>query len=211
MLSYIKPQHDDREHSNERCCLPMLSYIKPQHHNPLLFLLNVVYQCFPTSNHNMHQRHRLRHSVVYQCFPTSNHNSPMMRKNVVSLFTNAFLHQTTTGRSNPHIRTRLFTNAFLHQTTTVKGSICSTFSCLPMLSYIKPQLRRVCKDEVISCLPMLSYIKPQLSSICHGKGWVVYQCFPTSNHNHEPKRAKRIPLFTNAFLHQTTTRICSCQ
>ena len=56
----------------------------------------VVYQSFPTSNHNPGDAALLARSVVYQSFPTSNHNSMGKEPMALLLFTSLFLHQTTT-------------------------------------------------------------------------------------------------------------------
>ena len=121
----------------------------------------VVYQSFPTSNHNAATSGSVRPSVVYQSFPTSNHNH----------------------RIDPYNWTQLFTSLFLHQTTTKELRLYYDRGCLPVFSYIKPQLRFSCKVTT----------------------GVVYQSFPTSNHNFVGSHDCHRVLFTSLFLHQTTT------
>ena len=139
----------------------MLSYIKPQRLSAWLSFYCVVYQCFPTSNHNALFLALNYNKVVYQCFPTSNHN-----------------RQTTPLRI-----TTLFTNAFLHQTTTPPLKQCLVGRCLPMLSYIKPQRKKekvVNGTVVYQCFPTSNH-NIRIFNILRSD--VVYQCFPTSNHN----------------------------
>ncbi len=209
------------------CCLPVFSYIKPQLLKVLSFLFLVVYQSFPTSNHNVRvvavfcrnvvyqsfptSNHNLTaiwlraFQVVYQSFPTSNHNRAAKRQEVAEvvyqsfptsnhnplyrnsasavLFTSLFLHQTTTNHLIWIVQNRLFTSLFLHQTTTALGGAVSAGElftslflhqtttrrrraqklqgCLPVFSYIKPQLFISIYNFFFCCLPVFSYIKPQ--------------------------------------------------
>ena len=99
------------------------------------------------------------------------------------LFINLFLHQTTTLRIDRRLFPVLFINLFLHQTTTDSLIINSRLSCLSIFSYIKPQLEIVGRFD-----------QP-----------VVYQSFPTSNHNSSTSTPIHGMLFINLFLHQTTT------
>ena len=134
-------------------CLPVFSYIKPQRNWPSCNGVRVVYQSFPTSNHNC-LVHLLPHT---------------------SLFTSLFLHQTTTVYSVMVVGGRLFTSLFLHQTTThqIKQQIIN--SCLPVFSYIKPQPLGGSRRAGRRCLPVFSYIKPQHWQIHHTARW---SCLP---------------------------------
>ncbi len=166
-------------------CLPVFSYIKPQ---PILGNeagTTVVYQSFPTSNHNSAGVRSSAPPVVYQSFPTSNHNPQIKIKITNLLFTSLFLHQTTTSL--------------------VGHRICQC--CLPVFSYIKPQLPDVANAPRLVVYQSFPTSNHNISDDVIIWGAVVYQSFPTSNHNHRVNTISNGLLFTSLFLHQTTTRL----
>ena len=124
---------------------------------------------------------------------------------VAKLFISCFLHQTTTGTSIWFITVVLFISCFLHQTTTRQSLLNGRYSCLYLVSYIKPQLSLVRRAGCLRCLYLVSYIKPQLLRGAMTKSAVVYILFPTSNHNFLFLFCHNALLFISCFLHQTTT------
>ncbi len=98
-------------------CILLFSYIKPQPSPFMLTTSEVVFYCFPTSNHNRTYSASMRRTVVFYCFPTSNHNKNFCSIAAIGLYSIVFLHQTTTyHRNHTH-------------------PIC----CILLFSYIKPQ------------------------------------------------------------------------
>ena len=99
-------------------CLSIFSYIKPQPTAQTVYSRGVVYQSFPTSNHNRWHPVCLRRHVVYQSFPTSNHNSPHRPTSVPRVVYQSFPTSNHNRQPNNKFAVELFINLFLHQTTT---------------------------------------------------------------------------------------------
>ena len=78
-------------------------------------------------------------------------------------------------------------------------------SCISLFSYIKPQLPRCSGFTAICCISLFSYIKPQPFCAASVRRFVVYLCFPTSNHNKSNVLHTQPKLYIFVFLHQTTT------
>ena len=101
-----------------------------------------------------------------------------------SLYMSSFLHQTTTLCLRTANASVLYMSSFLHQTTTTFGIVCNLSRCICLLSYIKPQ-------------------HSENDTYTYS---AVYVFFPTSNHNWEWLKKKKIMLYMSSFLHQTTTQ-----
>ena len=152
---------NDAINAENRRCISFDSYIKPQLLAVAVDEENVIYLLTPTSNHNRYLRRSTMGQVVYLLTPTSNHNIADSMCKMVPLYIFWLLHQTTTEKSKTRMPSR----------------------CISFDSYIKPQLRWICRY----------YIR------------VVYLLTPTSNHNTKLRTTSTALLYIFWLLHQTTT------
>ena len=125
----------------------------------------------------------LMNKVVCLCFPTSNHNQRISRWVSNQLYVFAFLHQTTTARSDEPVLYKLYVFAFLHQTTTLDRFTLPNPGLYVFAFLHQTTTEGDLYDNFIGCMSLLSYIKPQLFYFCYLYFAVVCLCFPTSNHN----------------------------
>ena len=128
--------------------------------------MSVVYQSFPTSNHNCTAKVQNNNSVVYHSFPTSNHNHGEVKIDGDLLYITLFLHQTTTMGMCWRIGQRCI-SLFSYIKPQPRSSMPEASpGCISLFSYIKPQRRGRHPIATHSCISLFSYIKPQQSSCC---------------------------------------------